>query len=83
MKKHPVTDREYIAFLNDLYHNGRREEALKYAPKEGDKIAMKQCTNSKKVVFTIIGSGFCGSWLGLACMLHRLALCQCLCQMVV
>ena len=52
MKKHPVTNREYIAFLNDLYHNGRREESFSnMLQRKGIKIAMKQCTGPKKVVF--------------------------------
>jgi eukaryotic-like serine/threonine-protein kinase len=51
MTKYPITNREYIAFLNDLYHNGRKEEALQYAPKEGDK-------NRDETMYDMDGSGF-------------------------
>jgi eukaryotic-like serine/threonine-protein kinase len=34
MKRFPVTNREYIAFLNDLVRQGREEEALKHVPRE-------------------------------------------------
>ena len=34
MKKFPVTNREYLAFLNDLLSQGREEEALNYVPRE-------------------------------------------------
>ena len=34
MKKFPVTNREYLAFLNDLVQKGREEEALRWVPRE-------------------------------------------------
>jgi formylglycine-generating enzyme required for sulfatase activity len=34
MKRFPVTNREYIAFLDDLVRHGQEEEALRYAPRE-------------------------------------------------
>jgi eukaryotic-like serine/threonine-protein kinase len=34
MKKFPVTNQEYLKFLNDLVANGREKEALNYAPRE-------------------------------------------------
>ena len=34
MKRFPVTNREYIAFLNDLVCQGREEEALQHVPRE-------------------------------------------------
>ena len=34
MQTHAVTNREYLAFLNDLHRSGRQEEAKEYAPKE-------------------------------------------------
>ncbi len=34
IKKHPVTNTEYMAFLNDLLDQGREELALKVAPRE-------------------------------------------------
>jgi eukaryotic-like serine/threonine-protein kinase len=34
IRRHPVTNAEYIGFLNDLLKQGRQEEALKYAPRE-------------------------------------------------
>ena len=34
MQRHPVTNREYLDFLNDLVRQGRTEEALAHAPRE-------------------------------------------------
>jgi serine/threonine-protein kinase len=34
MKKIPVTNREYLLFLDDLVRQGREEEALRYVPRE-------------------------------------------------
>jgi serine/threonine-protein kinase len=34
MKRFPVTNRQYIVFLNDLVNQGREEEALQYVPRE-------------------------------------------------
>ncbi|MCB9687508.1 MAG: SUMF1/EgtB/PvdO family nonheme iron enzyme [Alphaproteobacteria bacterium] len=34
IRRHPVTNAEYIAFLDDLVAHGREEEALRYAPHE-------------------------------------------------
>jgi eukaryotic-like serine/threonine-protein kinase len=36
IRRHPVTNREYLAFLNDVLEKKGREEALLFAPKEGD-----------------------------------------------
>lgn len=34
MKKFPVTNREYLVFLNDLLKQGREKDALKWVPRE-------------------------------------------------
>lgn len=34
LKKFPVTNREYLSFLDDLIKQGREEEALRYVPRE-------------------------------------------------
>jgi len=34
IKKYPITNGEYLVFLNDLIENNRHEEALRYAPKD-------------------------------------------------
>jgi serine/threonine-protein kinase len=34
MKKNPVTNLEYLRFLNDLLDQGREEDALRYAPRD-------------------------------------------------
>ena len=34
MKKFPVTNREYLTFLNELVQQGREEEALRWVPRE-------------------------------------------------
>ncbi|TNE88895.1 MAG: protein kinase [Deltaproteobacteria bacterium] len=34
LREHPVTNREYIAFLDDLVAQGRDDEALRYVPRE-------------------------------------------------
>jgi eukaryotic-like serine/threonine-protein kinase len=34
MSKHPVTNQEYLIFLNDLLLQGREQEALNYVPRE-------------------------------------------------
>jgi len=34
IRRHPVTNREYIAFLDDLVAAGREDEALRWAPRE-------------------------------------------------
>ena len=34
MSKFPVTNRQYIAFLNELVNNGQEEDALKWVPRE-------------------------------------------------
>ena len=33
MKKFPVTNGEYLLFLDDLVRQGREEEALRYVPR--------------------------------------------------
>ena len=34
VRKHPITNREYIVFLNDLLRQGRKEEALLFVPRK-------------------------------------------------
>ena len=42
IKRHPVTNREYLGFLNNLVENAREAEALRFVPRERAGIADEQ-----------------------------------------
>ncbi len=42
LRRFPVTNREYLAFLNDLVHTRREEEALRYVPRERARLPGKR-----------------------------------------